>query len=115
VASIRGIRQVLAHVRNEVDQQYAGRKDLKTLRLQGVTALIFLRLISASILEPYKYFITHGTYRFACVGHSTHLLSYCIILIMKGTPNPLVSRSLKQIGKIIQALANMRAPTAKVI
>ena len=38
-----------------------------------------------------------------------------LIRLTKGTPSPLVRRSLIQIAKIIQALANMNRPIAKVI
>ena len=115
--SIREIRRILAHVRTEVDRQYAGKKDLKALRFQGVIALIFLRLVVPAILDPRKHLITHGAHHIA--SFRTLLLIHQrfphLICLTKGTPNPLVRRSLTQIAKIIQALANMNQPTAKVI
>ena len=83
------------------------------MRLQGVVAIIFLRLIVPAILDPRKYFVIHGVDQFALFA-SVYLYSRASP-ITKGTPNPLVSRSLQQIAKIIQALANMCTPTAKVI
>ncbi|KAF8311202.1 Rho GTPase activation protein [Clavulina sp. PMI_390] len=80
------MRLLLQHVRNEVETHYSPfktKEEVKTLRLQGVTAFCFLRFIVPAIMEPYDFSISHAT------------------------PNPGVVRSLKQIGRVIQALANL--------
>lgn len=101
----REVRQVLSHIRRRVDDSYVDKDNHKKIRLQSVTVFCFLRFIVPAIMDPNL----HGLDIGMCVQR-VYVPSILMARLL-GTPPPAVSRSLRQIGKVIQALANMNAGT----
>jgi hypothetical protein len=82
------LRRLLQHIRLLVDQRRPG-DAARESAWQGVSAFVFLRFLVPAILRPHSFGL------------------------VPGLPEPLVSRSLTLVGKVIQGLANLN--TVRII